>query len=75
MQCTLCYRKTNNEYCTLHDKAYRNVVKSYQQWTLAKTITWTDYLKKIIDNQNSGFWVIEVCKYILSKEYVNINKE
>jgi hypothetical protein len=68
MQCAVCYRKTENEYCNLHEEAYKNTIQAYQKWNAAKPITWSDYLKKIIANQNSGLWVIEVCRHLLTRE-------
>ena len=75
MQCTTCYRKTDTEYCALHDGAYKNVIQAYTKWNFSKTIGWTDYLKKIIDNRNSGQWAIEVCRHLLSQEQAKTCKE
>ncbi len=68
MQCQICYRKADNKYCPLHNSAYTNIVQAYSKWNSSKIITWTDFLKKVIDNSNSGLWVIDVCKHLLSKE-------
>jgi hypothetical protein len=68
MQCAVCYRKAENEYCYLHEEAFKNILSAYQKWNSSKTITWPDYLKKIRENPSSGQWVIEVCGYILGKE-------
>lgn len=68
MQCAICYRKADNEYCLLHDAAFVNIVQAYQKWNSSKAIGWLDYLRGIMDNPNSGLWVVEVCRYLLSGE-------
>ena len=67
IQCAVCYRTAENEYCNLHDAAYRNILQAYQQWKNSKTITWPAYLKQVMENPNSGQWAIEVCRHLLSK--------
>ena len=68
MTCVICYRKSKNEYCSLHETAYRNIIQAYEKWKSSKNLTWKDYLRNLRDNPNSGSWVTEVCSYLLSKE-------
>ena len=68
MRCAICYRKADKEYCVFHDSAYKNIIQAYEKWNSSKAIAWTNYLKEIIENPNSGQWAIEVCRYLLSKE-------
>ena len=68
MVCVLCGRKSDGEYCSLHQKAFENILQSYEYWRNATSLSWEEYLGKIKDNPNSGAWVVEVCTYLLSKE-------
>ena len=70
MQCPLCNRPiTENEaLCTYHQKAYLNLREKYDQWKTALGIGWTEYLREVADNPNTGEWVREVAQYLLQKE-------
>ena len=67
-RCAICHRNATNEYCGLHETAYKNIVQTYEKWKCSKAMSWKDYLKNVKNNPNSGLWVIEVCEYLLSKE-------
>ncbi len=68
MECAICGRRSERRYCHLHDKAYENLVKGFEVWKSAMDIGWSDYLKRVAENQNTGRWVAEVCKDLLSRE-------
>ncbi|MDQ1278964.1 MAG: hypothetical protein QG670_224 [Thermoproteota archaeon] len=66
--CPICDRKAEGEYCNLHETAYKNIVQMFEKWQSSKGIDWKEYLGRIEVNPNSGSWVLEVCKYLLSRE-------
>ena len=67
MNCALCNRNSDSEYCSLHQRAFENIVRNYEYWRNANSISWKKYLKEIRKNPNSGMWVVDVSTYILSK--------
>ena len=70
MQCPLCNRPTeeNEALCAYHQRAYLNLKEKYDEWKTALGIRWTEYLREVADNPNTGEWVREVAQYLLQKE-------
>jgi len=68
MGCVVCGRKSEGRYCQLHSEAYGNLVQGFEKWKPAMGIGWLDYLKRVAENQNTGKWVVEVCKDLLTRQ-------
>jgi len=66
--CIICGRKSEGRYCQLHKRAHANLVKGFETWSRAMDIEWRDYLKRVAEHQNTGKWVVEVCKDLLDQE-------
>jgi hypothetical protein len=64
--CKICNREVAGEgFCSLHLKAYENLVSSYEQWRKALKIPWKGYLSQIAENSSAGDWAKEVSKYLI----------
>lgn len=53
-----------NGYCELHAKAYRNIVKKYENWKKAMDVSWKEYLSQIAKNPFTGEWAREVAEHL-----------
>lgn len=73
MKCKVCNREVNtkDDYCELHEKAYKNITHKYEEWKKALDISWESYLNQIIKNPLTGVWAKEVAQQLLSKERGN----
>ena len=60
MTCKICSRTSDKKYCDLHEKAYKNLVKNYDNWKKAMKISWDEYVDAITDNSYTGSWVRDV---------------
>ena len=59
----------SDKYCDYHDKAYQNVMESYDDWQEAYgELDFVDYLKKLIDNPATGLWAKEVAEKLIESE-------
>ena len=47
--------------------AYKNLLRVYDQWREAMDISWERYLHEIFKNPNTGIWVKEVAKKLISE--------
>jgi hypothetical protein len=65
MICLICGAPSRNRLCSAHERAYQNVLASYEVWRQALEISWRDYLERVERNENSGRWVREVCAFLL----------
>jgi hypothetical protein len=69
LNCKLCYREAKEkDLCTLHLKAYKNLLDKYDSWSKAIDISWKEYLSEIAENALAGNWVKEVAKYLIETE-------
>lgn len=68
MRCMLCDRKAEETYCDHHQHAYENVIHNYPLWQERTAINWNEYLRRVEANPNSGRWVIDVCRHLLTEE-------
>jgi len=68
--CLICDReKMSEDYCKYHDVAYKNLMESYDDWVAAYgELSFSEYLKKIMENSTAGLWVQEVAEMLLEKE-------
>ena len=67
MKCKVCEREAENEYCELHEKAYRNVLREYDVWKKASDVSWKQYLSELVKNQYTGVWAREVAESLISE--------
>jgi len=66
MTCRICGRDAESQLCELHKKAYENLIENYEDWKKAMNISWSEYLRKILENLYTGYWVREVIQHLLS---------
>jgi len=67
LKCKVCEREAENQYCELHEKAYRNIVKEYDVWKKASDVSWKQYLSEVAKNPFTGLWAKEVAESLLSQ--------
>ncbi len=65
MKCKICSKETVEKYCELHEKAYRNVIKKYEDWRQAMIVSWKEYLNDILKNPCTGSWAKEVAERLM----------
>jgi len=65
MKCGICSREAVERYCELHEKAYRSVVQTYEDWKKAVDISWKEYLNEIVKNPYTGSWAKEVAEKLM----------
>lgn len=68
MKCKVCERETENEYCELHEKAYRNILREYDVWKKASDASWKQYLSELVKNPYTGVWAREVAEHLTKSE-------
>ena len=69
MKCILCHREAEKtDFCTLHLKAYENIVKKHDVWRKALKISWKEYLSEIEQSSLTGEWAKEVANYLINTE-------
>ena len=67
LKCVVCTRETDeNRFCSLHQKAYRNIKQKFDSWKNAITISWEEYLSEIMQNPLTGEWIKEVASYLFA---------
>lgn len=64
MTCKICNREAVGEYCELHDRAHKNIIKKYEVWRTASNLSWEEYLNEVVENPYTGSWVKEVVEYL-----------
>ncbi len=66
MKCKVCDREASKEgFCSLHFKAYKNLIDRFEGWRKALKISWKGYLSQIAENSSAGDWVKEVAEYLI----------
>ena len=68
MKCKVCESEAENEYCELHEKAYRNVLREYDVWKKASDVSWKQYLSELVKNTYTGVWAREVAEHLMKSE-------
>ena len=69
MKCKICGKEVQEKgFCTLHFKAYQNVLEKYNVWRKASDIAWSEYLVEIQKNSLTGSWAKEVIKHLIKEE-------
>ena len=72
MKCKICSRQAQpqpqNDYCELHQKAYENLQKKFQEWKKASNIEWKGYLQEVAKNPLTGIWAKEVAENLFIEE-------
>ncbi|KPV61498.1 MAG: DNA topoisomerase I [Candidatus Bathyarchaeota archaeon BA1] len=67
-KCEICSRESINKYCELHEKAYKIIVRKYDDWRNALGITWKEYLNEVARNPYTGSWAREVAEHLMKSE-------
>jgi hypothetical protein len=68
MKCKVCEREAENTYCELHNRAYRNILREYDVWKRASSVSWKEYLSEIVKNQYTGVWAKDVAEHLVKDE-------
>jgi len=73
MKCEICSREAEeNGFCSLHLKAYQNVLEKFEAWKKASGIVWIEYLAEIQKNSLTGEWAKEVVKHLIKEANENV---
>ncbi|MGQ9720624.1 MAG: hypothetical protein ACUVXA_04785 [Candidatus Jordarchaeum sp.] len=69
MKCPICNLNGYEEsgYCENHQSAYFNLKEKFDDWKKSMNVSWQEYLKKVIENENTGEWAREVAIHILEE--------
>lgn len=61
-KCFACARKAStSKYCSYHAQAFNNLKEQYTTWVHAyDTISWNDFLNKLLQLNETGSWVKDV---------------
>jgi hypothetical protein len=66
MKCKLCERETDTDLCGYHAEAKRRLEATFRAWVDAYgSISWAEYLDRIIRNPETGQWAVDVAKLML----------
>ena len=73
MKCKICNKDVDdNDLCTLHLRAYNNIIAKFVLWKQASNISWAEYLAELQKNSLTGEWAKEVAKYIIKEGNGNV---
>ena len=76
VNCKICQRKAvTDKFCTVHLKAYENIVEKYSCWRKALKSSWREYLREIERNPLTGEWTKQVANYLTDNEETNNVKQ
>ena len=69
MRCRLCWRDAveGEDYCPYHLKAYKRILKAYEDWRGAMDIGWEEFLREVSENPATGEWAREVALSLLGE--------
>ncbi len=75
MKCKICNRDLKDKgLCTLHLKAYNNIVEKFVFWKQATNISWAEYLVELQKNSLTGEWAKEVIKDLIVEQEGNVRQ-
>ncbi|MHA1606880.1 MAG: hypothetical protein ACTSWP_04980 [Candidatus Freyarchaeota archaeon] len=77
-ECPICNTRkhvSTSNFCENHQLAYENIKKHYKDWKAALDVTWDEYLRKILENANTGEWAKEVAKYLIENQHKDLHDE
>jgi len=73
MKCKICNREEeDNGFCTMHLKAYNNIIEKFVFWKQAYNISWDEYLIEVQKNSLTGEWAKEVIKDLIVEQKGNV---
>jgi hypothetical protein len=73
MKCKICSREVEDKYfCSLHLKAYNNIIEKFIFWNQASNISWAEYLVELQKNSLTGEWAKEVIKDLIVEQKGNV---
>lgn len=68
-ECIICGRSLKGDkFCEYHEAANDSLISAFDKWKSSAGLTWTEFLDKISELENTGRWVIEVVNYIKSQD-------
>ena len=76
MKCKICHRPSEqNGFCSLHFKAYQNIIDGFDAWKKASDVSWSQYLSAVQKNSLTGEWAKEVAKHLIKEENENVQQD
>jgi hypothetical protein len=73
MNCKICGREAEESgFCSLHFRAYQNILEKFEVWRKASGLVWMDYLVEIQKNSLTGVWAKEVVEQLIKDETGNV---
>jgi hypothetical protein len=57
-----------SQYCRYHEISYERLLSTYRKWKIALDVTWSEYLKEVIDRKETGEWVKQVAHHQYGKK-------
>ena len=73
MKCKICNRDAEGHgFCTLHLKAYNNIIAKFVFWQQASDISWGEYLVEVQKNSLTGEWAKEVIRDLIVEQKGNV---
>jgi hypothetical protein len=68
VKCRLCERQAEDSLCLYHKEARRKVESAYHRWLEAYgAISRAEYLRRIVENSETGEWAADIAKMMLSE--------
>lgn len=68
MNCIVCGRDTNEQYCKFHKRARINVLHKFAYWQRRTGLSWKEYLKAVVENSYTGAWAKEIAEHLLNNK-------
>lgn len=65
VKCKICGKEAVKKYCKPHEKAYKNIIKKYDEWRNALHISWKEYLNEVTKNPYTGSLAKEVAEQLI----------
>ncbi|MBE0526860.1 MAG: hypothetical protein IH631_07950 [Candidatus Thorarchaeota archaeon] len=68
INCPICGRDKQDEFCSYHQTAYDNLKEMHTKWETAAGLSWEDYLDRLNDIESTGRWVRDVIEFITQRD-------
>jgi hypothetical protein len=69
-RCLCCERERegDSDFCSLHGRAYANLLKGFRAWRAAiPSMGVSAYLSRVLEAEGTGSWAAEVARQLLSQ--------
>jgi len=69
-ECPICKRKvvSDGDFCEYHDLASSNVHNTFENWNVAMSVKWEDYLLQLVDEENLGKFARDIVEYLIQQD-------